>query len=65
MYPRRINPFHTTCLFLYPLKTSENLQFPDVLRGYRKTPVTGNGLKPVQQKATEHHQQRHKSNESL
>ena len=35
------NPFHTTDFFLYPLKTSENHQFSDVFREYRKT----NGLK--------------------
>ena len=33
----RINPFLTTCLFLYPpLKTSENLRFSGVCRGYRR-----------------------------
>ena len=31
-----INPFNTTGLFLYPLKTSENQKFADVPRGYRK-----------------------------
>ena len=31
----RINPFHTNVPFLYPLKTSENLWFFDVFRGYR------------------------------
>ena len=30
-----VNPFHTTGLFLYSLKISENL-FSDVFRGYRK-----------------------------
>ena len=35
-----INPFHATDLFLTPLKTSENLGFSDVFRGYRKRPVT-------------------------
>ena len=39
-----INPFHTICLFLYPLKTSENQRFFDVFRGYRKRPVAWNGL---------------------
>ena len=28
-----INPFHTTVLFLYPLKTSENQSFSDFFRG--------------------------------
>ena len=32
----RVDPFHTTDLFLYPLKTSENKRFLDVCRGYRK-----------------------------
>ena len=31
-----LNPFHASGLFLYPLKTSENLWFPDVFTGYRK-----------------------------
>ena len=35
-----INPVHVTGLSLYPLKTSENLWFSDVFRGYRKKPVT-------------------------
>ena len=34
-----IYPFHATGLFLYPLKTSENLWLSDVFRGYRKRPV--------------------------
>ena len=35
-----INPFHSTGLFLHPLKTSENQRFSDVFRGYRKQKVT-------------------------
>ena len=31
-----LNPFHATDLFLYPLKTLENLWFYDVFRGCRK-----------------------------
>ena len=31
------NPFHATGLFLYHLKTSENLGFSDVFREYRKS----------------------------
>ena len=31
-----INPFYAIGLFLYPLKTSENLWFSDVFRGYRQ-----------------------------
>ena len=34
-----INSFYTTGLYLYPLKTSENLWFSDVFRRYRKRPV--------------------------
>ena len=30
-----INPFESSVTFLYPLKTSENLWFSDVFRGYR------------------------------
>ena len=39
-----INPFYTTGLFLYPLNALENQGFSDVFRGYRKKPVTWNGL---------------------
>ena len=39
-----VNPFDATGLFLYPLKTSENQRFSDLLRGYRKRPVVWNGL---------------------
>ena len=38
------NPFHATGLFLFPLKTSENQRFSDVLRGYRKRSVAWSGL---------------------
>ena len=34
-----INPFHASVLFLYPLKTSENLWFSDVFRWYRNSTV--------------------------
>ena len=30
---KRVDPFHFNVLFLYPLKTSENLWFSDVFRG--------------------------------
>ena len=40
-----INPFHATDLFWYPLKTSENLCFSDVFRGYQKRSVAWNGLR--------------------
>ena len=39
-----LKPFHTTDLFWYPLKTSENLWFSDVFRGYQKRSVAWNGL---------------------
>ena len=39
-----INPFHSTGLFLYPLKILKKQRFCDVFRGYRKRPVAGNGL---------------------
>ena len=35
----KINPFHATGLFLYPLKKSENQRFSDTFAGYRKRPV--------------------------
>ena len=38
------NQLHATDFFLYPQKTSENLWFSDVFRGYRKRAVTWNGL---------------------
>ena len=39
-----INPFYTADLLWYPLKTSENLWFSDVFRGYQKRSVAWNGL---------------------
>ena len=39
-----VNPFHSASHFLYPLKTSENLWFSNVFRGYRKRPVAWFGL---------------------
>ena len=39
-----LNPFHSTGLFLYTLKTPENLWFSDIFRGYRKRLETWNGL---------------------
>ena len=39
-----INPFYATGLFLYPRKTSENLWFSDVFKGYKKRPVAWNVL---------------------
>ena len=43
-----LNPFHAIDLFWYPLKTSENLWFSDVFRGYQKRSVAWNGLKAWQ-----------------
>ena len=34
-----LNPFHATCLFLFPLNASENQRFSDNFRGYRKRPA--------------------------
>ena len=38
-----LNPFHAAGFFEKPLKTSENLIFCDVFRGYRKRSVAWNG----------------------
>ena len=35
-----LNPFNPTTLFLYPLKTSENLWFSGAFTGYSEIPVT-------------------------
>ena len=34
-----MNQFHATGIFRYPLKTTKNLWFSVVFRGYRKMPV--------------------------
>ena len=39
-----IYPFRATVFFLYPLKTSENIWFSHVFRGYTKKLVVCNGL---------------------
>ena len=39
------NPFHATCLFLYPLETLENLWFCDVFSGHRKRRLVW--IKPI------------------
>ena len=39
-----INPFCTNVLFLYPLKTSQNLWFSDVFREYRNGTLAWKGL---------------------
>ena len=41
--PTLLNPFQANVPFLYPLKTSENLWFSDVSRGYRKGTLAWNG----------------------
>ena len=38
MYCKTFNPFNVAVLFLYSLKTSENLWFSDAFKGYRKRP---------------------------
>ena len=40
-----LNPYSLNVTFLYPLKTSENLGFSDVFRGYRKVTLGQYGLK--------------------
>ena len=42
--------FHANGLFLYLLKTSENLWFFNVLRGYRKRPVASFLISAIHQK---------------
>ena len=39
-----INPFHVNVLFLYLMKTSENLSFSDFFRGYRNRTLAWKGL---------------------
>ena len=39
-----INHFRATCLFLYPLKASQNQTFSNDFRGYRKRPAAWNEL---------------------
>ena len=39
-----INPYSTNVSLLYPLKTSENLRFSDVFRGYRSETLVENRL---------------------
>ena len=43
----KINPFHATDLFWYPLKTSENLWLSDVFTGYQERSVAWNGLRNI------------------
>ena len=39
-----VNPISANALFLYPLKTSENLRFSDVFKGYRNVVLAWKGL---------------------
>ena len=49
-FPELINPLQPGVAFLYPLKTSENLKFCGIIRGYRKTIPGCNGLNKQCQK---------------
>ena len=40
----KFNPYSTNVPLLYPLKTSKNLGFSDVFRGYRSGTLVENGL---------------------
>ena len=40
----KVNPFHASAFFLYPLKITENLSFSDVFRRHRKREYTRNRL---------------------
>ena len=42
-----LKPFHATGRFLYPLKTSGNLWFSDIFKGYRKWPVARHGIRTI------------------
>ena len=44
MFPLYVNLVSTNVPLLYPLKTSENLQFSDVVRGYRSETLVKNGF---------------------
>ena len=39
-----LNPYSPNATFLYPLKTSENLRFSEVFRGYRNVTLGEYGL---------------------
>ena len=39
-----INPFPTNVPLLYPLRTSKNLRFSDIFRGYKSGTLAENGL---------------------
>ena len=41
---RKLNPFHDTGFFLYPLKTTENLWYSHAFRVYRRKRVSWNRL---------------------
>ena len=44
IFPTLFNPYSPSVTFLYPLKTSENLRFSDVFRGYRNVTLGEYGL---------------------
>ena len=44
---RQFNSYSPNVAFLYPLETSENLQFSDVFRGYRNVTLGEYGLNYV------------------
>ena len=46
-YNSNFNPFQPNVPFLFPLKTSENLWFSNIFRGYRNGTLALNGLQAV------------------
>ena len=42
--PNYVNPFSTNAPLLHPLKTSENLRFSHLIKGYRSGTLVQNGL---------------------
>ena len=47
IFSNGFNPFSTNVPLLYPLKTSENIRFSDVFRGYRSGTLVENGLNSI------------------
>ena len=50
---QNFNPFSSNAPLLYPLKTSENLRFSDIFRGYRIGTLLENGLRIFQMKLSQ------------
>ena len=50
---QNFNPFSSNVPLLYPLKTSENLRFSDIFRGYRIGTLLENGLRIFQMKLSQ------------